>query len=77
MRRPNYQPLVIVASFALLGFCIWMAAAMLSQASVDQAAMENGYHQVLVDGELVWRKRPAETVAKLVKWLVEIAAELF
>jgi hypothetical protein len=73
----NYRPLAIFTGIALLAICICVSAYWLSDAQVTQAAMENGYQQVEVDGELVWRKRPIEKFAKAVKWLIEIAVEFF
>lgn len=74
----NYRPLAIFAGIALLAVCICVSAYWLSEAQVTEAAMTNGYEQVITDdGQVIWRKRPGERFAKVVKWLVEVAAEFF
>lgn len=71
------NPWLTFVAVVVLALSILLAAYWLHDAAVTRAAMDNGYHQIVVDGELVWRKRPVEVVAKVVKWLVEIAVELF
>lgn len=66
-----------IVAYVFIAIAVLVSAYWIHDALVTQAAMENGYQQVIVDGELVWRKRPGERFAKAVKWLVEIAVEFF
>ncbi|MFO0943035.1 MAG: hypothetical protein U0930_20040 [Pirellulales bacterium] len=74
----DQKPIVILICVLLLAIAVCLSAWWIADAQVAQAAMANGYEQVITaDGDIVWRKRPGERFAKVVKWLVEIAAEFF
>ncbi len=70
------KPLLILACVVIVAIAICLCAWWISDAQIAQAAMANGYEQVITaDGQTVWRKRPGERFVKVLKWLVEVAAE--
>lgn len=74
----DYKLLTFVAVVAICcGWSAYLIVDAVADAMVTQAAMENGYQQVVEGGDLVWRKRPGENFIKTVKWLIEVAVEYF
>ena len=63
-----------------LGLCIavagWQIGTSYRDAQVTRAAMENGYVQEVVNGQIVWRKQGA-TVGEWLQWIVENVKEFF
>ncbi len=63
-----------------IGICIavagWQIGTSYRDAQVTRAAMENGYVQEVVDGQVVWRKQGA-TVGEWFRWLVDEVKDFF
>jgi hypothetical protein len=76
MQRHTGQMLIGIT----IGICIavagWQIGTSYRDAQITRAAMENGYVQEVVDGQVVWRKQGA-TVGEWLRWIVENVKELF